>query len=62
MSLIDGFKEGLVVFQDKANVFFIFIWAKLKDYKNLSLGEQISYPSIGLGLIMILISAGVFIL
>ena len=42
--------------------FFGFVINKLKNYKNLSLGEQIAYPIIGAGLLLILTSIILFIL
>lgn len=42
--------------------FFTFIAGKLKDFKNLSLGEQIAFPCVGLGLLLILISLVMFVL
>ena len=42
--------------------FFGFVINKLKNYKNLSLGEQIAYPVIGAGFLLILISIILFIL
>lgn len=41
--------------------FLNFIRGKLKHFKNLTLGEQISYSSIGAGLLLILISLVLFI-
>lgn len=42
--------------------FFGFVINKLKNYKNLSLGEQIAYPVVGAGFLLILISIIMFIL
>jgi len=42
--------------------FFGFVINKLKNYKNLSLGEQIAYPLIGAGFLLILASIIMFIL
>jgi len=42
--------------------FFGFVINKLKNYKNLSLGEQVAYPVIGAGFLLILISIILFIL
>ena len=44
------------------NQFFSFIIAKLKNYQNLSLGEQIAYPAIVAGFLLILVSIVLFIL
>ncbi|MFA6462090.1 MAG: hypothetical protein WCV90_07545 [Candidatus Woesearchaeota archaeon] len=42
--------------------FFTFIAGKLKDFKNLSLREQIAFPCAGLGLLLIVISLFMFVL
>ena len=57
-----GFKQKLNSLNSKLNNFFKFIGNKLKNFKNLSLGEQISYPSIGLGFILIITSMVMFII
>jgi len=47
---------------ESINDFFTFIAGKLKDFKNLSLGEQIAFPCVGLGLLLIVVSLFMFIL
>ena len=49
-----GFQDTLNAFNEKINYFISFIGGKLKDFKNLSKGEQISYIAIGLGIIILL--------
>jgi len=44
------------------NVFFAFIGNKLKNFKNLTLGEQIAYSVIIAGLLLIIISIILFML
>jgi hypothetical protein len=56
------FKAQLNQINEKINSFFTFIGNKLKNFKNLSIGEQISYPSIGLGTLLILTSLILFII
>ena len=46
----------------KINNFFNFIVNKLKNFKNLTLGEQISFGIIGGGFVLILVSIVLFIL
>ena len=41
--------------------FFTFIAGKLKNFRSLTLGEQISYCSVGAGLLLIIISVVLFI-
>lgn len=41
---------------------FTFIARKINDFPNLSLGEQIAFPAIGLGLLLILLSLVFFII
>lgn len=45
----------------KIKSFGAFISDKIKSFKYLALGEQISYSSIGLGLILIMVSVVLFI-
>ena len=56
------FKEYLTQLNKKINAFFSFILSKLKNFKNLTLGEQISYSSVGAGLLLILISIVLFMI
>tara|TARA_Y100000310_G_C20020461_1_gene507137 strand:+ start:189 stop:365 length:177 start_codon:yes stop_codon:yes gene_type:complete len=57
-----GFKEQIDGLNRSINGFFSFIGGKLKNFPNLSIGEQISYPAIGLGFILILTSIVLFII
>ena len=41
---------------DTFSRFFSFVGTKLGNYPSLSLGEQISYAAIGLGILLLLIS------
>ena len=49
-------------FSQSISAFFDFINGKLNDFPNLTRGEQISFISIGVGLILILTSMVLFIL
>lgn len=57
-----GIQDTIQDLNDKINGFFSFIGSKLVDFKNLSLGEQISFCCIGAGLIMVIVSIFMFIL
>ncbi len=54
--------ERLNIFNENINRFFNFIGSKLKNFKNLTLGEQISYAIIGCGFLLILISVVLFVI
>lgn len=41
---------------------FSYVINQLKDFPSLSLGEQISYSAIGVGIVLVLISMVMFIL
>ncbi|MBU0459594.1 MAG: hypothetical protein KKH52_04135 [Nanoarchaeota archaeon] len=56
------FKQQLNQVNQKINQFFSFLTNKLKNYKNLSLGEQIAYPAIAAGFLLILLSIVLFII
>ena len=55
------FKQQLNKLNQEFEQFATFISGKLKNFKNLSLGEQISYPSIGVGVLLIMTSIVLFI-
>ena len=57
-----GFKEQINQINQKINQFVNFIINKLANFKDLSLGEQIAYPAIGLGLLLLLISIVLFVI
>lgn len=60
--IMSGFNQLAAALSRKLNSFFTFIINKLKNFKNLTLGEQISYSSIGAGLLLIITSIVLFIL
>ena len=55
-------KQSLDQMNQKINAFFSFVGNKLKNFKNLTLGEQISYCSIGAGLLLMLVSTVLFVI
>lgn len=55
-----GIQDTIQDLNDKINDFFSFIGSKLSDFKNLSLGEQISYCCVGAGLIMVIVGGVLF--
>ncbi len=61
-TLINGLNQKLNHLNQKIGNFFRFIGRKLRNFKNLTLGEQISYSSVGAGLLLILVSVVLFIL
>lgn len=54
-------KESFEDVKEKIVNFFTFIADKLKNFKNLSLGEQIAYCCVGIGFILIIVSLIMFI-
>ncbi|MFH1275991.1 MAG: hypothetical protein ABIH82_02680 [Candidatus Woesearchaeota archaeon] len=56
------FNQQINLINQNFNILVNFVSAKLKDFPNLTIGEQVSYPAIGLGLVLILISIVLFII
>lgn len=56
-----SFNSRLRAINTKIVNFFSFLGNKLANFKNLTLGEQISYCSIGAGLLLIMVAAVLFI-
>jgi len=54
--------QKLSVVGVKITSFFNFVANKLKNFKNLTLGEQISFGIIGGGFVLILVSIVLFII
>ena len=57
-----GIQNTLQEWNDSINGFFSFMGGKLADFKNLSLGEQISYCCVGAGFIMVIASIVLFVI
>jgi hypothetical protein len=57
-----GFQQQIAVLNQKLARFSNFVVGKLKNFSHLSIGEQVSYPAIGLGILLILTSFVLFIL
>ena len=57
-----GFQGKLNQLNEKLNNLSNFVIGKLKNYRNLSLGEQISYPMIGGGILLVFVSIILFII
>jgi len=51
-----------MAFKEQLNGFIGFVNGKLNNFKNLSLGEQIAFSCVGLGIVLILASVMLFIL
>jgi len=62
MAFKTTFINAITRINKKINTFFTFLLAKLKNFKNLTPGEQISYSSIGVGLVLIVVSMVLFII
>ena len=56
------FKQQLNQINLELNQFVNFVLVKLKNFPRLSLGEQISYPVIGLGFILIITAIVMFVI
>lgn len=64
MDMAELNKKINLFFQNfKKNVTFItnFVIGRLKNFKNITLTEQISYPTIAVGLVLLLVSIVLFI-
>ncbi|MBU1111325.1 MAG: hypothetical protein KJ896_00980 [Nanoarchaeota archaeon] len=48
--------------QEKISYIAHFVVSRLKNYKNITLGEQIAYPCIGSGMLLIFVSIILFII
>ncbi len=57
-----GINQTINALNARINYFFVFLLNKIKDYRNLTIGEQISYPAFGLGLLLVLVSIVLFII
>ena len=57
----DSWNEKMARINESINEFFSFIGNKLKNFKRLSLGEQIAYCCVGMGLVLILVSIVLFV-
>ena len=58
----DQLTEQLNKIGEEVSNFFNFVVDKIKNYPSLSLGEQIAYPVIGAGILLLLISIILFII
>jgi len=56
-----SFSDKLNQINQKINDFFSFVVDKLKNFKDLTLGEQISYCCVGIGLVLVLVSIVLFV-
>ena len=57
---MSSIQDSFAGMQESMRLFFTFIGGKLSNYKNLSVGEQVSYLLAGLGLVLIFISVVLF--
>jgi hypothetical protein len=56
-----SFQDTLNELNQKISNFFSFIGDKLKNFKELSVGEQVSFGCVGVGILLILISIMLFL-
>lgn len=56
-----SFQDTLNDFSQKIGDFFSFIGDKLRNFKSLSMVEQVSFGCIGVGILLILISVVLFL-
>jgi hypothetical protein len=59
---MDDLNAKLNMLNQKMNDFSNFVVGKLQNFKTITLGEQISYVSVGTGFLLILISIVLFII
>jgi len=60
--ILNNFQQQAALFNRRISAFFSFLVMKLKNFKNLTLQEQISFGVIGIGLIFIVTSIILFLL
>jgi hypothetical protein len=57
-----GFKDQIDSINIKVNGFAAFVTGKLKNFKSLSIGEQVSYPAVMLGILLMMVAVVMFII
>jgi len=58
----DAWSNKVAAMNESINDFFSFVGNKLKNFKNLSLGEQIAYCCVILGFVLVLVSIVLFVI
>ncbi len=58
----DNLADNLAVIHQRINAFVSFVINKLKNFKRLTLGEQIAYAGVGVGLLLVLAAMVLFII
>jgi len=59
--IMSDFQQQAAQFNQRISAFFSFLLMKLKNFKNLSLQEQVSFGLIGIGLVFIVTSVILFL-
>jgi len=59
--IVNNFQQQAMLFNRRISAFFSFIGMKLKHFKALSIQEQISFGLIGIGLVLVVTSAVLFL-
>jgi hypothetical protein len=57
----DAWNAKMAAINESINEFFSFIGSKLKNFKSLTLGEQIGFCCVFIGLVLILVSIVLFL-
>jgi len=60
--MLSEFQQQAALFNRRIAAFFSFVLSRVKNFKNLSLAEQIAFGLIGAGLIFIITSIVLFLL
>ncbi|MBI4147059.1 hypothetical protein HY494_00210 [Candidatus Woesearchaeota archaeon] len=59
---MNNLQRQLVLFNRRISAFFSFIITKLKNFKSLTIQEQVSFGLMGIGLVFIVASIVLFLL
>ena len=60
--IMGNFQQQLALFNRRIAAFFSFVLTRLKNFKALTLQEQIAFGLIGIGLVFIVVSLVLFLL
>lgn len=59
---VGRFQQQVALFNRRFSAFFSFVLGRIKNFKNISLQEQIAYGVIGVGLVLMIISIILFLI
>jgi len=60
--IMGSFEQQIMLFGQRISAFFSFIASRIKNFKTISLPEQVSFGLIGIGLVFIITSIILFLL